>query len=181
MPVSSNRAITLIPFNDVRPNPRANYLVKGLIPRTGSTLLWGPPKSGKTFWIFDLAAHIAANRPYRGRKVNGGPVVYCCFEGTEGYGQRAEAVRNRCFPNANEAEVCAALPLYLVNARMNFAADHAELIAAVRTTLGDVNPAAVILDTLNRSLAGSESSDQDKQIVIVRIALGCPKGGRAYF
>jgi hypothetical protein len=177
MPDTSQNEIRLIPFNAVRPSPQSNYLVKGLIPRIGSTLLWGKPKSGKTFWVFDLMVHVATNRMYRGRKVNGGPVVYCCFEGVEGYGRRAAAIREHYFPQLNETEVDN-VPLYLVNARMDFAADHPALIVAIRGALGETKPAAVVLDTLNRSLAGSESSDQDMAAYIraadaVRDAFTC--------
>ena len=34
-------------------------------------------------------------------------------------------------------------------------------LAAIRAQIGDVMPVAVAIDTLNRSLAGSESSDED--------------------
>jgi KaiC/GvpD/RAD55 family RecA-like ATPase len=169
--------ITLIPFNEVRPSARSQYLVKGLIPRPGVILAWGQPKSGKTFWAFDLMFHVALNRVYRGHKVNGGPVVYCCFEGVEGYGQRAAALREHYLPSANEAEA-SRVPMHLVNARMDFAADHPALIAAIQETLGAQKPAAVVLDTLNRSLAGSESSDVDMAAYIraadaVRDAFTC--------
>ena len=169
--------ITLIPFNDVRPSARSQYLVKGLIPRPGVILAWGQPKSGKTFWAFDLMFQVARNREHRGHKVNGGHVVYCCFEGVEGYGQRAAALREHYLPNANEAEV-SNVPMHLVNARMDFAADHPALIAAIQETLGVQKPAAVVLDTLNRSLAGSESSDVDMTAYIraadaVRDAFSC--------
>jgi hypothetical protein len=39
--------------------------------------------------------------------------------------------------------------------------DHPALIASVRAALGDTKPAAIALDTLNRSLAGSESDARD--------------------
>ena len=148
--------ITLIPFNEVRLSPEPNYLVKGLIPRIGTSLVWGPPKSGKTFWLFDLAYHVAGNRTYRGRKVRGGPVVYCCFEGIEGYGARIAAIRQ------NAPRDGLVTPLYLVPARLDLAADYPGLIEAVQSGLPNgQQPAAIILDTLNRSLAGSESSDAD--------------------
>jgi len=56
--------------------------------------------------------------------------------------------------------------------------DHAELIAVIRATLREVTPAVLVLDTLNRSLAGSESSDKDMAAYIqaadaVREAFGC--------
>jgi hypothetical protein len=39
--------------------------------------------------------------------------------------------------------------------------DALELTHVIRATLSDVKPAAIVLDTLNRSLRGSESSDED--------------------
>ena len=51
-------------------------------------------------------------------------------------------------------------------------------MASIRGTLGDDAPVAVVLDTLNRSLPGSESSDQDMAAYIkaadaVREAFNC--------
>jgi hypothetical protein len=49
-------AIRLIPFEQITLGENARpYCVKGLIPREGITVIWGPPKSGKSFWTF--AAH----------------------------------------------------------------------------------------------------------------------------
>src|SRR5262249_27648111 len=83
----------LIPFDRLKPSPDPAYLIKGLIPRTGLVVVWGPPKCGKSFWATDAVLHVALGWPYRGRKVTQGPVVYCAFEGQDGYGKRAEAFR----------------------------------------------------------------------------------------
>jgi hypothetical protein len=53
------------------------------------------------------------------------------------------------------------VPFFLVPTRMNLVKDHAGLIASIREQIGPENPVSVVLDTLNRSLAGSESSDED--------------------
>ena len=37
----------LVPFNDITLDTKPSYLVKGLIPRVGLTVVWGPPKCGK--------------------------------------------------------------------------------------------------------------------------------------
>jgi hypothetical protein len=39
----------LIPFDAVTVGSERVYLVKGLIPRTGLIVAWGPPKCGKSF------------------------------------------------------------------------------------------------------------------------------------
>lgn len=163
----------LIQFNDLRASTSALCLIKGLIPRVGLTVAWGPPKSGKSFVIFDAMIHVALGWPYRGRRVVQGPVVYAAFEGADGYGRRAEAFRRH---HRLDDEV--SVPFFLVPARMDFIRDHALLIAAIRLELGKAAPVAVVLDTLNRSLAGSESSDEDMANYVraadaVRETFGC--------
>jgi hypothetical protein len=60
------------------------YVIDGLIPRNGLILVWGPPKCGKTFWVFDLVGHVAIKAPYLERDVEPGPVVYIACEGEHG-------------------------------------------------------------------------------------------------
>jgi hypothetical protein len=147
--------VQLVPFDQISLSPKRRYLVKGLIPRVGITIVWGPPKSGKSFWTFDVAMHVALGWPYRGLRVQPGAVVYCAFEGQSGLEARVEAFRQRFL-----AEEQARVPFYLEPVTLDLVADHDELIAVVRRQIGD-RPVAVVLDTLNRSLAGSESSDED--------------------
>jgi len=59
----------------------------------GIVAVWGPPKCGKSFWAFDLAMHNALGWEYRGRRVIAGTIVYCAFEGAEGFKARAAAFR----------------------------------------------------------------------------------------
>ena len=87
--------IQFVPFDKIKLGTERRYLVKGLIPHPGMSVIWGPPKSGKSFWTFDLVMHVALGREYRGRRVHEGPVVYCCFEGQFGINKRVEAFRQR--------------------------------------------------------------------------------------
>jgi hypothetical protein len=149
-------AINLVPFDKIQLGTEPRYLVKGLIPRVGLTVAWGPPKSGKSFWTFDLVMHVALGREYHGRRVQKGPVVYCAFEGASGVKARVEAFRQNCM-----AEDHGPVDFFLVPVTLDLVRDHQRLIAAIRATLPGRAPAAVTLDTLNRSLKGSESSDED--------------------
>ena len=90
---TQNLKYKLIRFSDLQTNVSRAYLIKGLIPGFGLTVVWGPPKCGKSFFMTDAMLHVALGWNYRGRKVQGGPVVYCAFEGADGYGKRAEAFR----------------------------------------------------------------------------------------
>src|SRR5262249_34853961 len=94
-PIPSGKALTVFPlvaFKDIQLNlKRRNYLVKGLLPRAGSAVIWGPPKCYKSFWAMDLGLHIALGRQYRGRRVQQAPVVYIGLEGRAGLPARKEA------------------------------------------------------------------------------------------
>jgi hypothetical protein len=149
--------IRLVPFDDIKLGTKRRYLVKGIIPRVGLVIVWGPPKSGKSFWAFDLAMHVALGWEYRGRRVHQGPVVYCAFEGQTGIEARVEAFRQRHLDSKDAGPV----PFYLEPVTLDLVGDHQGLIAAIRSAMGEAAPVAVVLDTLNRSLRGSESSDED--------------------
>jgi hypothetical protein len=148
------RRFELIMFDNLKPGREQLYLVKRLIPRVGLTLVWGPPKCGKSFWVFDLMMHVALGWDYRDHRARQGTVVYCAFEGAEGFKLRAEAFRVRHEPPP-------IVPFFLVGAVMDLVLDHGNLAEAIGDELGDERPAAVVLDTLNRSLRGSEASDED--------------------
>ena len=162
-----------IPFNQIQLGTSAVYLVKDLIPREGLVVVWGAPKSGKSFWAFDLVMHLALGWEYRGRKVKQGAVVYVACEGQQGFKARIEAFRQR-----HLSEEAADVPFYLIPASLDLVAEHADLVAAIRGELGDTKPAAVVIDTLNRSIQGDENSSQDMTAYIraaaaIQAAFGC--------
>jgi hypothetical protein len=166
----TRRRFKLIPWDGLKPRQGPNYLVKGLIPRNGLVVVWGPPKCGKSFWTFDLVMHAALGWPYRGHRVRQGSVIYCAFEGADGFNARAEAFRR-------QHTVDALVPFFLVPATLDLFNDHRELIKDIRAQVSEP-PAVVVLDTLNRSLVGSESSDEDmakyvKAADVIRTTFHC--------
>ena len=170
--IKQNR-IPLIAFDEIKLGTERRYLVKGIIPREGITVVWGPPKSGKSFWVTDLALHVALGRDYRRHKVVGGAVIYCAFEGAFGFRARIEAFRQQFL-----TENAGSTPFYLEPVTIDLVKDHAALITTIRGKLGNTFPVLVCLDTLNRSLAGSESSDEDMSAYVrsadaIRDAFNC--------
>jgi hypothetical protein len=115
-----------------------------------------------------LAPAASSSTIWRGRKVRQGDVVYLSLEGEEGFNRRVEAFRQK--HGVTDA------PFYLITTRIDLVKDQAELIAAIKAH--SVNPAAVVIDTLNCSIAGSESNDGDMSAYIkaadaVREAFDC--------
>jgi hypothetical protein len=172
-PVKRAPRITLIPFESLKPASEPEYLVQDFIPSGGLVIVWGPPKCGKSFWTMDVMLHVALGWEYRGHPVRQGAIVYCAFEGAAGYGKRKEAFRLRNLESHTDP-----VPFYLMPTPMDFVREHGELVEVIRRTLGDTKPGAVVLDTLNRSLAGSESKDEDMAAYIkaadaIRATFGC--------
>ena len=150
------RRFPLIGFDQIELSTAPSYLVKGLIPRSGLVVIWGPPKCGKSFWAFDVAAHIALGWTYRAMKVRQGAVVYLVLEGEHGIGARVEAWRQQ-----NLTEDTDPVPLYLLPTRLDLIHEYQTLIDEIAAQTTDNPPALIVIDTLNRSLNGSESRDED--------------------
>jgi hypothetical protein len=165
----------IVRFKDMRPGAAEQpYLIFELIPAKGLVVVWGPPKCYKSFWLHDAMLHVAKGWEYHDRFVMQGAVVYCAFEGGHGHQKRVEAER-RHYGLADDDDP----PLYTISGQANLIKDHKLLVSEIRGQLakGDVLR-AVILDTLNRSLDGSESKDVDmaaytKAAEAVRNAFDC--------
>jgi hypothetical protein len=146
----------LIAFRDMKPGLEPAYLVDELVPSAGLVLVWGKQKTFKSFWLLDLCLHIAMGWTYRERAVRQGTVLYCAFEGAHGFKGRTEALRRHyCLPGDT------AVPLYVMPGQADLIKERKQLVGEFKEQLGDTVPILVVLDTLNRSLVGSESKDVD--------------------
>lgn len=130
------------------------YLVKGILNRRTYAELFGAPGEGKTFVALDLAYHVAGAKPWMGRKVHAGPVLYLAYEGIGGLVKRAQALRQ----HYGGADV----PLYVTGAAYDLRS------LPGRQQLGQViaglpeKPILIVVDTFARALmGGDENSAQD--------------------
>jgi RecA-family ATPase len=124
-----------------------------MAPLRGLLVIYGEKKTGKSFWALDLSLHIARGLRYRGHRVQQRSVVYIAAEGGGGFAKRIEAYRRKHGGQGAD--------FYLIDARPSLIHDHAELVACISAQIGDAQPGLVVLDTLNRTLVGSESHDKD--------------------
>lgn len=167
---SAERNLKFTPFAEIRLSTSPRYLIKGVIPRVGLAVVWGEPKCGKSFKVFDMTAHIAAGRPYRGRRVKQAPVVYFALEGQDGFTARAEAFRR--------AHDVVDLPFYLSADRISLPRDGPLVVSSIQRQFPGVKPGVVVLDTLNRSIDGSENDPADmgsyvRTADLIRETFGC--------
>jgi hypothetical protein len=167
------RRFELKPFDAIKVSRTPNYLVKGILPRSGLVVVWGPPKCGKSFWTFDLIMHVVINRDYRGQRVHGGAVVYLALEGGCGFAARVEAWRRRHLTDHQGP-----VPFYLLDVAVDLIADRDALIEAIREQVAAVPLVSVVIDTLNRAIVGDENKSDDMAKFIraadaIRTAFDC--------
>ena len=136
------------------PSP-LRWLIKGWVPESGVTMVFGESGAGKTFVTLDMACRIACGLDWHGRRTKKGVVVYLCGEGNFGFRQRVAAWAT-LHGRADLDELLVsnkALDLDGPNAA-------AEILRAVRElTSGDVE--CIIVDTVNNHMAGDENSARD--------------------
>jgi hypothetical protein len=135
--------------------PDPVWTVEAILMERSFAMLYGSPKSFKTFLSLDLGLCIATGRPFHGHAVIRGTVTYVAAEGNPG------ETRNRvlawCRANGvgpKSLEGC--FKLVTTGAYLDNAAIVKEFIEE------DPEPCDItFIDTVNRSMAGDESSTKD--------------------
>jgi hypothetical protein len=136
----------------------SNYMIKGWLDRNCLSMLYGPSNAGKTFVALDMAMHIAASKPWRGLKVNGGPVLYIAAEGGAG-------IRNRLAAIKRDRPDLATAPFTLLPMGLDLHGQGDAL--AVCDVIPDQKPALIVVDTLARSMgAGDENTARDTAMFV---------------
>src|SRR5262249_52889693 len=149
--------LPLLYFDDITPALDAADFVEGLLTRGGMSVLYGETNTGKSFFALDLALHVAAGLPWRGRVVGAGGVLDLAPEGSHGIRNRVAA-----FKEANTANA-AGLPFAVVPVALNLldpAADTSRVIGSVKTAADRMTTPVglVVVDTLSRALAGGNEN-----------------------
>ncbi|CCE04773.1 hypothetical protein BRAS3843_1130004 [Bradyrhizobium sp. STM 3843] len=144
---------TFTEFGKITWSAEVEHLVYGILPRSGLVVVYGAPKCGKSFWTFDLVMHPARGLDYRDRDVVAGTVVYLAAEGGTGFKKRVEAYRRR--------HDCSQARFYLCTDRPDLGTDAPAIIADIKRLVGESRPDIIVIDTLNRTLVGSENKPED--------------------
>ena len=131
------------------------WLIKGWVPESGVTMVFGESGAGKTFITLDMACRIATGLDWHGQRAKKGVVVYLCGEGNFGFRQRVAAWAK--MHGRTDLDT-----LLVSNKAIDLDAPNAaaQILSAVRSvTDGDVE--AVFVDTVNNHMSGDENSARD--------------------
>jgi hypothetical protein len=131
------------------------WIIKGWMPDSGVSMVYGESGVGKTFITLDMACHIAAGMQWHGHKTKAGVVVYMAGEGNYGIRQRVTAW---C-----KAHGVTSLDNLLISNKaidIDSPATAAQIINAVREVTQE-DTIAIFIDTVNNHMSGDENSAKD--------------------
>ncbi len=162
-------SLPVVYFEDLSPNLDAADFVEGLLIEGAMSVVYGPSNCGKTFFMTDLALHIAGGQAWRGREIEAGGVIYCALEGSHGISNRIAA-----FKKANRLEG-QRLPFAVIPVSINLLdpnADRGRLVETIKaaTAAMGCQVKLIVVDTLSRALAGGNENAPDDMGAIVASA-----------
>ena len=146
-----------IPFLWAKDLPEidSKYIIDGLLPAAGVSIIYGVPGAYKSFVALYWASMIASGRPVLdNRETDPGDVIYVVGEGESGQRARWTALREAYHLDP-------ALRIGFVPTALNLTKDDTdtvELVHEIRRQCPDRAPKLVIIDTLNTMFGGGDEN-----------------------
>jgi AAA domain len=167
-----------LPLSNLDAANGADEFVEGIFSADSFSCVFGAPSAGKTFFLLNLALHVACNRPWNGRGVEQSGVLYVALEGAGGFSKRLKA-----WCQHYGVSDLALLPFHAMVGSFDMRNDKTTTRAIVETAkakaaLWKKPVRLIVVDTLARAMAGGdENSAQDMGAIIaivdsIRLATG---------
>ncbi|MDD3449682.1 MAG: helicase RepA family protein [Gammaproteobacteria bacterium] len=160
------KRIYCVDFADIEIGDEPPALVENWLEQAGRSVVYGSSNVGKSFFVLDLALHVALGREWRGNQVERGAVVYVAAESGGSMAKRVVAFREHHGIGRQS------IPFALVPCSVNLLDEKSdtealvELILEAGARLG-AEPALVVIDTLARAMAGGdENSGKDMSALV---------------
>lgn len=131
-----------------RPYAEHRWLVEGMIPAHGLSLLVAKPKVGKSTLARALSVAVARGEPFLEREVTQGPVLYTMFYGE---GSEDEWKREMNMLGLDDA------PVYLNDAEERAATK--DVMSRLNAAVLELQPRLVIVDTMQNVLQAKDLND----------------------
>lgn len=137
---------------EVRGTPEP--LVKGVLPTRSLAMLYGAPKTFKTFTVLDMELCIATGRAWHGHPTTQGAVVHILAEGSDEFPPRVRAWYAHYHVDPT------GVPFYMIDRPVQLLREtEVEDLLAALTKVDTLR--LVVVDTLGRSMLGGKEKDND--------------------
>lgn len=134
--------------------PSLEWQVDKVCPVGSLVVIYGGSGEGKSFLALDLALSVAEGRPWLGRRVEHGSVVYVAAEGGRGIRNRVAA-----WIQHNGVDVLSNSFFLLEAVQARDREELESLVALMQAR--NIKPALIVVDTLARCFDGNENSSED--------------------
>ncbi len=141
-----------------------DWLIAGLLGAGEASAFFGAPGDGKSVLVEDLGLHVAASRPWHGRQVKGGAVVYFALE-------RKALVERRLIAFQTEHDI-ADIPFVVcggggvLDFREAKVCKHITEVIKAAEAETDEKVVLIIIDTLSRALCGGDEAAKEMGAVV---------------
>jgi hypothetical protein len=134
---------------------RSSSFVQHLLSRDSVSVVFGQSTAGKSFWLLDLAFHVAMGWMWRGLGVSRGAVIYICLEGESGFKKRIVGFCRKSNLTEDIPIIVRCIPLDL------YSKGPKEIVEWVQNDVAptvrerwDIPVNWIIVDTLSQEMAG---------------------------
>jgi hypothetical protein len=135
--------------------PDPEWLVEDMVPAAAMTLIFGASNNFKSFLALDMALSVATGRPWQGREVKQGAVIYLASEGAIGVGK----LRARGWLEHHGVREKPPFRMIRQEVLMNDPASLKKLMHTIDSRLGG-ELALIVCDVLSGTRKGSEVDDE---------------------
>jgi hypothetical protein len=145
-------------------------ILKGLMSAGTLVVVYGASGSGKSFFVGDLAMHIACNLSWRGRRVRQSLVAYIAAEAGNSIQKRFAPARDHLVGDAHEGP----LPFAILTRGPNLldALDVDALVSQLHVLAeqAGIPLGVVVFDTLSRSIPGGDENRTEDMTRVIETA-----------
>jgi hypothetical protein len=165
VPTTPFRGVGLTELRQITAKESSGWLVDGLIPAGGVTMVTGAPFAGKSTLLASVSACIAAGVPFAGRRTKSGPVVWVYQD----RGSRRALLDNLSAACAGVGAV-ETIPITVITPE-TFSLDSDRDVEWLREYLDELGAVAAILDSLRRVSSFDENRSCDTSLIAKSLAL----------
>jgi hypothetical protein len=134
-------------------DPNEEWLIKRIMPRSGTGAIYGKPESFKSFIAMHIGLCVALGRGWAGRRVHKAPVVYLAAEGAAGLRKRKTGYVKAWKDLQGEVDFA------LVSAAPNLGTDPGDLPKLFATIeAAGIRPGLIVIDTLAKTLGAADEN-----------------------
>lgn len=152
------KPFTPVHVSDWAKRPAPAWLVAQILPERALAMLYGPPKSGKSFLALDIAMAVARGVPWRDYRVVQGPVAWIAAEA-------AGSMRNRVRAYASASEVdLDGVPFWIIGDTPRLS-EKRHLGALASAAMG-VGAKLIVVDTLAAASGGVNENSPEMNAVL---------------